>query len=279
MPTSALKSNAERLLALHQGPDILVFANVWDCASARMIEEAGYPAIATSSAGIAFSLGYPDGQRIPLEEMLAVLRRIARGISVPLTADLEGGYEDIGKATEGLIEAGAVGLNVEDMEGVGSTNLVPINRQVDKIKTVRRVGDRAGIHIVINARTDLYLAQLGEESTRFDHTVERLRAFRDAGADCLFIPGVVDEPTIRQLISAVGFPINILASAGCPPIPKLAELGVRRVSVGSGIMRASMGLTLRVAQEIRREGTFKTMLDGAYPYQAANALFKSSDTD
>jgi 2-methylisocitrate lyase-like PEP mutase family enzyme len=272
------KEMAERLLALHQGPEILVFANVWDCASARVVEEAGYPAIATSSAGVAFSLGYPDGQRIPRGEMLDAVKRIARCIAIPLTADLEGGYDDIDKTAEGLIEAGAVGLNLEDMEGIGSAQLAPVERQIERIRAVRRAGERTGIHVVINARTDLYLAKIGEKASRLERALDRLRAYRDAGADCLFVPGVTDESTIKAFVDELRFPINILATTGSPSVPRLAELGVRRVSVGSGIMRAAMGLMFRVAREIQEQGTFQTMLEGSYPYQSANDLFKLGDT-
>lgn len=207
------------------------------------------------------------------------MRRIARGISIPLTADLEGGYEDIDKTAEGLIETGAVGLNLEDMEGIGSAQLAPVEREIERIRAVRHAGERAGIHVVINARTDLYLAEIGEESSRLKRALDRLRAYRDAGADCLFVPGVTDEPTIKGLVDELRFPINILATAGSPSIRLLAELGVRRVSVGSGIMRATMGLTLRIAREIQEQGTFQTMLKGSYPYQPANDLFKSGDTE
>lgn len=253
-------------MRLHQGPDVLVLPNAWDCASARIFEEAGFPAIATTSAGIANSLGYADGEHIAREEMLAVVRRIAACVTVPVTADLEAGYDDIGKTAAGMIEGGAVGLNLED-GGADPETLVR------KIAAVRQTGADRGIHVVINARTDLYLYNLGDAESRFDRACERLSRYRDAGADCLFVPGVTDEETIRKLVDALRYPINVLATAGLPGLARLRELGIARVSVGSGIARATLGLIQRAAHEIRNLGAFGTMLDGAMPYRDANLLF------
>jgi 2-methylisocitrate lyase-like PEP mutase family enzyme len=266
-------SKAEKLRALHHGPDILVLPNAWDCASARILEELGFPAIATTSAGCCFSLGYQDGQYIQAKEMLAAVARIARSVDVPVTADLEGGYDDIGETASALVESGAVGLNLEDILGHGRASaLAPIDEQVKRIAAVRRAGD-----VVINARTDLYLLQIGEESTRFERTLERLRAYRDAGADCFFLPGVASEDLIRRFVDALQFPINILATAGTPPIARLKELGVARVSVGSGMMRSAMGHTKRIAEQLKSDGTLDKMLEGSIPYAEANALFRNSD--
>lgn len=265
MPSHA--AQAEILRALHQGPDILVLPNVWDCASARIVEEAGFPAIATTSAGIANALGYPDGQRIARDEMLAAVRRISRCVAVPVTADLEAGYGDIEATAAGMAESGAVGLNLEDASG-------DVAEHVRKIAAVRRVGRDIGVHFVINARTDLYLDGVGDPATRFDRACERLRAYRDAGADCLFIPGVTEEETIRRFVAALRFPINVLAGAGTPPIPRLQELGVARVSLGSGVARAALGLTRRIVRELRSRGTYEEMLRGSMPYAEANRLFE-----
>jgi 2-methylisocitrate lyase-like PEP mutase family enzyme len=257
---------ATLLRQLHQGPSILRLANVWDAASARIVEQAGFPAVATGSAGVAFSLGYPDGEAIPLEEMLGQVRRITRVVSVPVTADLEAGYDDIEKTAAGLVDAGAVGLNLEDFKNGA---LVDLPIQIAKIRTLRRTG------VVINARTDIY-AQIGEPATRFDRTVERLLAYRDAGADCLFAPGVRDEETIARLVDALQFPLNILAGPGTPPVARLQELGVRRVSVGSGPMRATLGLMRRIAEEFRDSGTYTLMLKGSLAFAEANELLHAT---
>ena len=191
---------AARFRELHHGSTILRLANIWDAASARIVERAGYPAVATGSAGMAFALGYPDSEILPLEEMLGQVRRIARVLSVPLTVDLMAGYEDVEKTTAGLIEAGGVGLNMEDFQ---NDSLVDIPKQIDKIRLVRRTAERLGVPVVLNARCDIFLHQVGAPETRFDRTIERLSAYRDAGADCLFIPGVRDEETISRLVQSL----------------------------------------------------------------------------
>lgn len=254
---------------LHKGPAILKIANVWDAASARVVEESGFSAIGTSSAGIAFTLGYPDGEMIPAEEMLEQVRRIVRVSSIPVSADLEAAYGDVEGVTAELVKAGAVGLNIEDFKDGA---LVDLPSQVEKIGIAQNAAGEFGVPVVINARTDIYLAQIGDPDSRFSRTVERLLAYRDAGADCLFVPGVRDEETIARLVSALQFPLNILGVEGAPPASRLQELGVARVSLGSGPMRATMGLMRRIAEEFREHGTYKTMLDGAIPYPEANQL-------
>jgi len=264
---------AEFFASLHRGPEILVLPNAWDCASARIFEQAGFPAIATTSAGIAFSLGYSDGERIPQDLMLATVGQITDSVELPVTADLEAGYGDVAKTTAGLIAAGAVGLNLEDMDH-DSQSLAPIPAQIEEIAMIRRVATGLGVNVVINARTDVFLAEIGEPSTRFERACERLQAYVAAGADCVFLPGVADEDTIRRVVETVKFPLNILAGANLPTIPRLKELGVARVSVGSGIMRANLGLTRRIARELKQSGSYTTLLEGAMPYAEANALFE-----
>jgi 2-methylisocitrate lyase-like PEP mutase family enzyme len=260
-------TKTEKLRALHHGPEVLVLPNAWDCASARIFEELDFPAIATTSAGVSFALGFADGQNNPGKEMLAAVRRIARSVDVPVTADLEGGYGDIGETAAALLESGAVGLNLEDILGHGPESLASIDEQVGRIATVRKTG------VVVNARTDIYLMQIGDASTRFDRASERLKAYRDAGADCLFIPGITSEDLIGRFVQTLQFPINILAVAGVPPITRLKELGVARVSVGSGMMRSAMGHTRRIAEQLKNTGQFDKMIEGSIPFAEANALF------
>jgi 2-methylisocitrate lyase-like PEP mutase family enzyme len=261
-----MPGKAEILRKLHQGPPILVLPNAWDVASARIFEKAGFPAIATTSAGVANSLGYPDIERIPRDEMLWMVKRIAQSVSVPVTADVEAGYGDPVGTARAVLDVGAVGMNLEDSSLDGS--LADLAAQVRLIEQVRAASD-----IVINARTDVYLFAVGDEGTRFDHAVERLNAYRKAGADSLFAPGVRGPETIGRLAKAVNGPLNILATAGVPNIAELERLGVRRVSVGSGPMRAAMGLTQRIAKELKDHGTFASMTEGAMPYKEANELF------
>jgi 2-methylisocitrate lyase-like PEP mutase family enzyme len=264
---ATLAEKAELFRALHHGPDILVLPNAWDCVSARIFEEAGFPAIATTSAGIANAMGYPDGQRITGKAMLAVVKRIAGCVAVPVTADLEGGYDDIAGTIARLVQSGAIGLNLEDGERDAA-------QHAQTVATARRVAREIGIPVVINARTDLYLAVVGDPATRFERTCERSSAYVAAGADCVFIPGVRDEETIRRFVEALHFPLNFLAVAGSLPVRRLKELGVARVSVGSGIARAAMALTRRIALEVKRTGSFDGLAD-AFPYSEANQLFET----
>ncbi len=267
---------AHKLLALHHGPRILVLPNVWDVASARIVEDTGFPAIATSSAGVANSLGYPDGQQISRDEMLEVVARIARAVSVPVTADMEAGYgltpEDLAQTAVALIEAGGVGCNIEDCPKEGSGELFPIELQQKKLRAMLAAGEKLGVHLVINARTDIYLEGIGNPATRLERTAERLNAYREAGAESFFAPGLKDAETIGKLVLAVKGPLNILASVGSLSVAELEKLGVARISCGSGPMRASMGLTARIAKHIREKGTFEIMTDGAMPYPDANRL-------
>ena len=267
-------AKAEKLRQLHHGPKILVLPNAWDAASARIFEDAGFPAIATTSAGVAFSLGYADGQFIPRDEMLAAVKKIASSVKVPVTADLEGGYEDAGKTAAAAIAAGAVGLNLEDYDHASNNALVPIPQQVEKIRAMRRVADDLGVHLVINARTDQYLAEIGEPATRFASATERLHAYIKAGADCVFAPGVTDEETIARLVAELKFPLNVLAQAPSPRVPRLQALAVARVSTGAGIARAAMGVTQRAARELRDHGTYAEMIQSAMPWAEANGLFR-----
>ena len=205
---------AEQFRKLHRGPRILVLPNAWDVASARILEELGYPAIATTSAGIAFSLGYPDGQRVSREQMLEVVARIARAVRVPVTADMEAGYgttvQDMSETAKALIASGAVGLNLEDMTGEDESSHVNVTLQMEKIRAIRETASSLGVALVLNARSDTYLMPIGPAETCFDRTVERLRAYRQAGADCLFAPGLRDGETIRKLVAALDGPLNIL---------------------------------------------------------------------
>ena len=260
---------------LHRGPNVLILPNAWDVASARIFEDAGFPAIATTSGGIAFSLGYPDGQRIPREEMLARIGRIARAVQVPVTADVESGYgsspEDVAKTTRELIQAGVVGMNLEDASDRRDQPLIDLQLAVEKIRAAREAAMQLHGQIVVNARTEVYLLPEGNSDADYSEALRRLVAFRNAGADCVFAPGLKDAETIGRLVKAVECPLNILAGPGSPSIPELAKLGVARVSVGSGPMRATLGLLRRVAEELKTTGTYSAM-DGSVPYAEVNKL-------
>jgi len=258
-----MDTKADALRALHSS--FFILPNAWDAASARIFERAGFAAIATTSAGVAFSLGYPDGEKISQDEMIDAVARIAQRLAVPVTADVEAGYGDPAETARKVRAAGAVGMNLEDVTG---DRLHEIDDQTAAIRAIRA----ATPDMVINARTDIFLNSIGEEATRFDRAVERLNAFLEAGADCTFAPGVRDRETIGRLTKAVSGPLNILATVGAPPLSDMKALGVRRVSVGSGPMRATLGLVDRIAKELHDQGTYTAMLVGAMPYDDVNKL-------
>src|SRR5579863_5272791 len=276
MNIQAQAEKAERLRKLHHGPCILALPNAWDAVSARILEELGYPAIATSSAAVAFSLGYPDGQRISRREMLEVVTRIAHAVKIPVTADMESGYgktpEEIAETTKELVASGAVGLNFEDITGDDESSHVELPLQVKKIRAIRETSAALGVPVVINARTDIYLMPIGPAETRFERTVERLRAYRDAGADCLFVPGLCDREVIARLVKTLDAPLNILASPGCPSLDELEKIGVARVSAGSSAMRAAMGAFQRVAKDWLAHGTYDSLLQVTVPYAELNRM-------
>jgi 2-methylisocitrate lyase-like PEP mutase family enzyme len=269
------KANAFR--ALHHTGKALLLPNVWDVASARIIEEAGFPAIATTSAGIAFSLGYPDGQKISRQDMLAQVARIAQAVKVPVTADVEAGYggrpEDAAQTAREVIQAGAVGMNFEDSTDDPQHPLIDLPLQLERIHAVREAGVKSGLPLVLNARTDVYLSQVGPPETRYDHTLRRLRAFREAGADCVFAPGLRDSETIARLAKDLQCPLNILAGPGFPSVSELEKLGVARVSLGSAPVRATLGLLQRIAEELRTSGTYHA-LEGAPAHNDVNKMLE-----
>jgi 2-methylisocitrate lyase-like PEP mutase family enzyme len=276
MDTRKQAKKAEQFRRLHHGPRMLVLPNAWDVVSARILEDCGHPAIATSSAAVAFSRGYPDGQHISRDEMLDVVARIARAVRIPVTADLEAGYgttaKDMAETAKAAIEAGAIGMNLEDVTGDDESSFVDMPLQVEKIRAIRETAKSLGVPFVLNARTDVYLIPAGPEATRFERTVERLRAYRDAGADCLFAPGLYDRETIAKLVKAVEAPTNILANPACPPLVELEKIGVARVSAGSAVMRAAMALVRKIGKEMLESRSCDTMFAAAIPYAELNRM-------
>lgn len=261
--------------ARHTADSPLVLPNSWDVASTLIYEAAGFDAVGTSSAGIAAALGVPDGEHLSREEMLAVVDRIANSVAVPVSADIEAGYGDTPEAvaeTVGrTINAGAVGVNLEDGTDDTTSGLVSRERHVATIRAARAAADDAGVPLVINGRTDVFWRAVGDEAARLERAVERANAYLDAGSDCVFVPGVTDPDVIARLVEGVTGPLNVLAGPGAPPIPALAELGVARVSVGSGPMRATLGVLQELCGELQEDGTYAGMAN-AVPYDDLNAL-------
>jgi len=258
--------------ALHGGPALLILPNAWDVVTARLFENAGFPAVATSSAAVANALGYPDGNALDVDLHLAVIERIVRALDVPVSADVESGYAGDTTALTAFITrlaaTGVAGYNLEDV--VRDGELYSVADAVDRVRAARD----AAPDVFLNARTDVYLAQVGAPESRFDATVERLRAFVDAGADGVFVPGVMDAETIGKLAAAAPRPLNVLAGPKTPDRATLESLGVRRVSVGSGPMRRTLGVLREIAYELRDAGTFSYTREASVPYAELNALMR-----
>ena len=270
---------AARFRQLHApGADpILVLPNAWDAMSARLVEEAGASAIATTSAGISWALGRPDGQGLTREAMVAAVRVIAEAVHVPVTADMESGYgagtpEDVAETARAVIAAGAVGINLEDAPGPAGAPILEAEAQSTRIAAARAAASAAGVDLFINARTDVYLRKVGDEGERFAETVRRAKSYTAAGADGVFVPGVADAETIRRLAAAVGAPLNVIGGPGVPSVAELRALGVARVSVGPGLARAVMAHIRRAATEVLRAGTYESLREQV-PSPEANALF------
>jgi 2-methylisocitrate lyase-like PEP mutase family enzyme len=266
---------AEKFRRLHDRREILVLPNAWDVPSARVFEDEGFPAVATSSAGMMVSLGYPDGEEIPAEEFVAVVRRIAGALSVPLSADVVGGFgespEAVARMVSAVVRAGAVGVNIEDF--VHSTKkLLPVEKQEAKLKALVRARDSVGVPFVINARTDALRFAPGEDDQRFEEAIQRAQAYRDAGADCVYPMGLTDAASISRFVTALGFPVNVMVRKGLPPVPELKRLGVARVSFGPSASYATMGLLRRASREVRQKGTYDTLVEGAITFDELNAL-------
>lgn len=254
---------AELFRNKHRGPRLLLLPNAWDAMSARVFVAAGFDAIATTSGGVAWSLGYADGEQTPWAEVVAATARIVRAALVPVTADIEAGYGEtadaVMRSVAEIIEAGAVGVNLED----GTTHgPVPIRNPADaadRIRAAREAAKAAGVPIVINGRTDLYLRNIGDEASRFGETVERGRSYLAAGADCVYPIGLRDPATIGRLVKALGAPININVRAGSPSVAELEALGVARASTASQVALMAMSLTRQVADDLRATGRFDTL--------------------
>jgi 2-methylisocitrate lyase-like PEP mutase family enzyme len=274
MTDALITDKAHTLRALHD-QSVLVLPNAWDPASAALIARAGAAAVATTSGGVAWSLGRPDGELLTREEMMTVVRRIAATVDVPVTADVEGGYgptpHDVAATVQATIEAGAVGVNIEDCRAADGT-LLSTEEQMQRIQAARQAAVNAGLpEFVINARTDVYLRQIGEPAGRLDAVLARAAGYAKAGADCLFVPGLQNLDTLGALTAASPLPINAMAGPGGPTVGELTAVGVRRISVGTALAQAAYGVAERAARELLQAGTYHT-LDQAVSYPELNAL-------
>lgn len=278
MNSSVQKEKAVQFRQFHSGSPMLVLPNAWDAASARILEQAGCRAIATTSSGVATALGYSDGQQISREQLIEATARIARAVSCPVTADIEAGYgssiAEVQATVRAIIGTGAVGINIEDSFKQGEKALVDIPRQVELIGTLRELAASLDVPLVINARTDVFLLAIGEPEERFEHAVRRANAYLQAGADCVYPIGMLENALIADLVRAIDGPVNIL---GGPPssltLPELARLGVARVSLAGGVMRSVLGYLRAIARELLEQGTYTRMEAEALSGAEFRALF------
>lgn len=278
MDIDSQKQKAQDFLELHRASSIFILPNAWDVASAKIFELEGFKAIGTTSAGISAMLGYADGQKMSLVENMDVVRRIVKNTFLPVSADIEAGYavstEGVVEAARAVLDVGAVGLNLEDSTGNIQIPLYDQFLQQEKIKAIREMSIDKGIHLVINARTDAYmLSQKPADGLR--EAIKRGNAYREAGADCIFVPDVgnLDKKTIETLVKEIDAPINIIAGASTPPILELQGMGVSRVSVGPRPMRAVLSLLRKIAKELMIEGTYKLMMESSISYSEVNKWF------
>ena len=270
------QAKAEAFRTMHDRSRILVLPNAWDAMSARVIEDAGARAIATTSAGVAFSVGYPDGEAIPRDEMISAIARIARVTTIPVSADIESGFahdaREVAETIRRVIDAGAVGINLEDQVHDGSHSLYDLDEAVERVHAAREAADSTGVPIVINARTDVYLLGIGEPDTRFEHAIRRANAYRKAGADCLFLPAVSRRADIERIVPALDGPLNLLAFPGIPTIPELEGLSVARLSVGTQLTLGAMSALKNTTADLLSTGTYESMLEATTTYADANRL-------
>jgi 2-methylisocitrate lyase-like PEP mutase family enzyme len=282
MVSTIQKEKAERFLKYHHAKELLVLLNSWDTGSSKLIEASGYKAIATTSMGIAASLGYPDCQTIQLSEMIEAIKGIVHGVQVPVTVDIEAGYgntvNEIIESLKKIIATGIVGINIED-----SIDLNPILIDeldfCERISAIRALSESMGFHLVINARTDSFYTSSGSPRDKLYESIKRGNKYREAGADCIFIQPVWDRETISILVKEINAPINILSNptigVGSPlSVSELQDLGVARLSLGSGLMKATLALIKKVADELSERGTYNILLETLTPLPDAAMAYK-----
>jgi 2-methylisocitrate lyase-like PEP mutase family enzyme len=282
MVSSIQKEKAELFLKYHHDKEILVLLNSWDIGSSKLIEACGYKAVATTSMGIAASLGYPDCEVIQLPEMIEVITGIINAVKVPVTVDMEAGYgnnlNEIIDSAKKIIATGIVGINIEDSIDLNPV-LIDEMEFCERISAIRALSDSMDFHLVINARTDSFYTSTGSTQEKLSESIRRGNKYREAGADCIFVQPVWEKETIATLVKEINAPINILANptigAGVTPsISELQDLGVARVSLGSGLMKATLALIKKVANELSEKGTYNILLDTLTPLPDAALAYK-----
>lgn len=283
MVSKIQKEKAELFLKFHHDEEILVLLNSWDISSSKIIEASGYKAIATTSMGIAASLGYPDCQIIQLSEMITAISGIVNNVQVPVTVDIEAGYgnntTEIIESVKKIIETGIVGINIEDSLDL-SPALIDESEFCERISAIRSLSDSLGFHLVINARTDSFYTSKGSTAEKLSESIRRGNKYREAGADCIFVQPVWEKEIIATLVKEINAPINILANPGIgggavpPTVKELQDLGVARLSLGSGLMKATLALIKKVADELSNKGSYQILLDSMTPLPDAALAYQ-----
>src|SRR5882724_3201691 len=259
----------------------LLWPNAWDAASACVFEKAGFPAIGTTSAGIAYSRGWRDGQQMERAAMVREIGVIASAVRLRVTADIEAGYgprpADVAETVEAALEAGAIGVNLEDnTHGTRDEPLYGIDEQAARIAAARAAADRVGIALVINARTDTFFAEVGADiEKRTVATIERGRAYLKAGADLVFVPLLVEPTIVRRVVDEIDGPISLMILPGAPSAETLFGAGAKRLSIGPAAMLAALGVLAEIADEMRQKGTWSTIERSFYGFGEAESLFIS----
>jgi len=285
MVSKIQKEKAELFLKYHHDKEILVLLNSWDIGSSKLIEACGYKAIATTSMGVAASLGYPDCQVITLSEVIQVTTGIVKAVKVPVSVDIEAGFgNDLNEITESvkkIISTGIVGVNIEDSLDLNPA-LIDEMEFCERISAIRSLSDSLSFHLVINARTDSFYVTSGSQQEKLSESIKRGNKYREAGADCIFVQPVSDKKTIATLVKEINAPINILANptnpgtgTGIPlSITELQDLGVARVSFGSSLMKATLALIKKVADELSEKGTCNILLESLTPLTDTAMAYK-----
>ena len=277
MSSTVQKERAAQFRRFHHGAPLLVLPNVWDAASARIVEQAGFRAIATTSSGVAAALGYSDGQHISRDMLIEAIARITRVVECPVTADIEAGYgnsiEEVLQTVKEVITTGVVGINIEDSLKQQEKALADVSYQVELIKALRELATSMDMPLVLNARVDVFLLAIGEPESRFEHALQRANAYLQAGADCIYPIGILDRNMIANLVKDIDGPINILGGPPAPTLPELAQLGVARVSLAGGLMRSVFGHLRTIAQELHKHGTYARMNTEALSSSEFRSLF------
>ncbi len=283
MVSDIQKEKAELFLKFHQDKEILVLLNSWDIGSSKLIEACGYKAIATTSMGIAASLGYPDSQVIQLSEMIEAITGIVNGVQVPVTVDIEAGYgnnlNEIIESVKKIIATGIVGINIEDSIDLNPV-LIDEMEFCERLSAIRALSDSLGFHLVINARTDSFYTSSASPLEKLSESIRRGNKYREAGADCIFVQPVWEPETISTLVKEINAPINILSNPGIgagflpPSVRELQDLGVARLSLGSSLMKATLALIKKVANELSEKGTYNILFDTLTPLPEAALAYK-----